>query len=295
MCYNRCGEFMNGIVLVNKPSGYTSRDVVNIIGKKLETKKIGHTGTLDPMATGVMVLCVGTATKLVEIITSEKKEYIAQIILGLKTDTGDITGNVLEEQNVVFTQEKLDDVCKRMRKTYLQTVPIYSAVKVNGKKLYEYARKGVYVDLPTREVTIYELECIEGPIYENGKTIFTIRALVSKGTYIRSLIEDLAASLETIGTMASLTRTKQGDYRLEECIPIEEVERQSLIEMDSALLKYPVVQVDLFLEKKIRNGCILENRYTEPIILFQNEEGILLALYQRYEKDSTKIKPWKML
>ena len=159
---------MNGILLINKEAGMTSRDVVNQVCHILNTKKVGHTGTLDPLATGVMVVCVGNATKMVEVITASEKEYIANVILGTKTDTGDITGNILEEQETYITLEKLMNACEQMTKTYEQTVPIYSAVKINGKKLYEYARRKELVSLPKRQVTIYELDLLSEPIYENG-------------------------------------------------------------------------------------------------------------------------------
>lgn len=288
---------MNGILVIDKPEGYTSRDIVNIVGKKLGTKKIGHTGTLDPLATGVMVLCVGHATKMVELITAFQKEYITTVIFGTKTDTGDVTGNIVEETQAHISKEEIEKACLQMIKTYDQTVPIYSAVKVNGRKLYEYARANKDIVLPKREVTIYELETISEPIYENGKTIIKIRAFVSKGTYIRSLIEDLASSLNTIGTMSQLRRTKQGDYTLEDCNTLADFENETyqIHDFKNILSQYPVVIVDDYLENKIKNGCILENRYQESVILFQTKDGDNLALYQVYEKDNTKIKPWKML
>lgn len=288
---------MNGILLVNKESGMTSRDVVNQVCHILHTKKVGHTGTLDPIAEGVMVLCIGNATKLVEVVTASQKEYVAEVVLGTKTDTGDITGNIIEEQEVCISSEDIKEAIQKMKKTYQQTVPLYSAVKINGKKLYEYAREGNQIELPSREVTIYEIECVTEPYYENGKTIFQIRTLVSKGTYIRSLIEDLAAYLNTIGTMASLKRTKQGIFSIEDCYRLEQIENNEieLLDISTVLNDYPKITVDEYLENRIRNGAILENRYIEDVVLFQNKEGILLALYHIYSKDPNKMKPWKML
>lgn len=288
---------MNGILLVNKETGMTSRDVVNQVCHILNTKKIGHTGTLDPLATGVMVLCVGSATKLVEVVTANKKEYVAEVIFGIQTDTGDITGHILDKKDTCISFEQIKEACKNMKKTYEQTVPIYSAVKVNGKKLYEYARSGMTIDLPKREVTIYELECTVPPTYEDGKTIFTIRTTVSKGTYIRSLIEDLANALNTIGTMQTLTRTRQGNFKIEACNTLEQIEKNEfeLLDISTVLMDYPKIVVDDYLETKIKNGVILENRYTDDVVLFQNQKGELLALYRIYEKDISKMKPWKML
>ena len=152
---------MNGILLVNKPIDYTSRDVVNKLTKILKTKKIGHTGTLDPIATGVLVVCVGNTTKLCEILTSEYKEYIATIKLGIKTDTLDTTGTIIEEKDYNVTEEQIKEVLNSFLGDSIQTTPIYSAVKVNGKKLYEYARIGIELELPKKEIEVYDIELIE--------------------------------------------------------------------------------------------------------------------------------------
>ena len=286
---------MDGNLLINKEKNYTSRDIVNIISKELNTKKVGHTGTLDPIATGVLVICVGSSTKLVEYLTSTYKEYEAEIVLGIKTDTGDITGNILKEEKVKIEKEQIEKVLKNMTKEYYQTVPIYSAVKVNGKKLYEYARNNESVDLPKRKVDIKELELISNITYYNNKTIFKIRTLVSKGTYIRSLIEDIASSLNTIGTMKNLVRTKQGDFNLKDCYTIEDIKnnKYNFITKEEALKNFYTVEVDEYLEKKIKNGCILNNIYNKDLILFK-KDGKILATYKNYQKEKGKIKPDKM-
>lgn len=178
---------MSGILVVYKEAGMTSRDVVNKVGKLLHTKKIGHTGTLDPIATGVLVLCVGSATKIVELLTATEKEYIAEVTLGIETDTLDNTGSILKKENVLISKEQIEAVLKSMVGDYLQEVPLYSAIHVNGKKLYEYARNKEEVKLPTRMVSIYSLELLQ---YNENK--FTIKTKVSKGTYIRSLIRDIS-------------------------------------------------------------------------------------------------------
>lgn len=286
---------MNGILLVNKEKNYTSRDIVNIVSKKLKTRKVGHTGTLDPLATGVLVLCIGNATKLVEILTSTEKEYEAEIILGIKTDTLDITGNILKEENTFKTKEEIESVLQKMTKKYEQTVPIYSAVKINGKKLYEYARNNEEIELPKRMVEIKKLELINDIKYIEGKTIFKIRTLVSKGTYIRSLIEDIASNLNTIGTMKNLNRTKQGIFDLKECYTLDEIgnDKYKLIEVDEVLKDFYTITVDLDLEKKIKNGCILNNIYNKDYIVFKKDNKVI-AIYTIYDKDKTKIKPYKM-
>ena len=151
---------MNEILVVNKDKDMTSRDVVNILNKKFNTKKIGHTGTLDPIATGVLVVCIGKYTKLVDLLTSQNKEYIAEIKLGIKTDTGDITGNILDKKDYDVDEDKIKNVLNSILGKQIQTPPIYSAIKVNGKKLYEYARNNESVEIPKREIEIYSTELI---------------------------------------------------------------------------------------------------------------------------------------
>lgn len=286
---------MNGIILINKEENFTSRDIVNIVSKTLKTKKVGHTGTLDPLATGVLVLCVGEATKIAELLTSTYKEYIAEVILGINTDTLDITGEKLQECSVVKSKIEIEEVLKKMKKKYLQEVPIYSAVKINGKKLYEYARNNETIELPKKEVDIKEIELLDYKI-EDDKTIFKFKCLVSKGTYIRSLIRDIAFELNTIGTMKSLIRSKQGIFNLEDTNTLEDVKNNNfkLIPIKEVLNDYKTIIVDELLETKIKNGSILDNIYNEDIILFKNKNNKLLALYKKYEKDESKMKPYKM-
>lgn len=287
---------MNGILLVNKKENWTSRDVVNRVGKILGTKKVGHTGTLDPLATGVLVLCIGSATKLNEILTSTYKEYEAEITLGLLTDTLDITGNELKEEKVNVNKEQILEALNKMTGKYVQEVPIYSAVKVNGRKLYEYARAGESVELPKREVDIKELELIGNIKYTDNKTIFNIRCLVSKGTYIRALVNDIANSLNTIGVMSKLTRTKQGKFKLENCYKIEDIEsgNYKLISIAEVLNNFPKVVVDGYLENLIKNGAVINDEWKQEHILFINKNNCLLALYKSYDKEKNKLKPWKM-
>lgn len=287
---------MNGVIVVNKEKDYTSRDIVNIISKKLNIKKVGHTGTLDPLATGVLVICVGKATKLVELLTCEDKEYIAEVILGISTDTLDITGNILKEKDVIINKTSILECLNKLQGEYEQEVPIYSAVKINGKKLYEYARNNEEVKLPKRKVKIKKLELIGDIKYSDSKTIFKIKCLVSKGTYIRSLINDIATNLNTIGCMKSLIRTKQGNFKIENSYSLEDIKNDNyeLLDIDNLLDNLYVVKVDNYLENKIRNGSILKNLYKDDVIVFKNLNNELLAIYQIYEKDKTKIKPWKM-
>lgn len=287
---------MDGILVVNKPIGYTSRDIVNIVGKILNIKKIGHTGTLDPIATGVLVLCIGKATKLVEILTSTEKEYIAEVTLGLNTDTLDNTGKILTEQIVHFEKEQIVETLNSMLGFYNQEVPIYSAVKLNGKKMYEYARENKEINLPKRTVEIKKIELSSDIKYKNGKTIFEFRCLVSKGTYIRSLIRDIALKLNTVGIMSNLIRTKQGSFSIDQSYDIESIKNNNyeIISISDCLESYKNIIVDDFLINKIKNGAILQNRYNENTIVFKDNNNNVLAIYKTYNKDITKIKPWKI-
>ena len=281
---------INGLLVVNKPENYTSRDVVNEVGKILKTKKIGHTGTLDPIATGVLVLTVGKATKLSEIITSEEKEYVASVILGIDTDTLDITGNILKEENANISKNEIIKVLDSFKTSYNQEVPIYSAVKINGKKLYEYARENKEVSLPKRLVTIKEIKLLDYK-YENNKTYFSFSCLVSKGTYIRSLIRDIALKLNTIGAMETLNRTKQGNYSINDSYTLEDIKNNnySVISIKEALSNFYTVKVDEKLKFKVINGAILEDIYDKDYVLFMDED--VLALYKRIDN---KLKPFKM-
>ena len=267
---------MNGIILINKPKGITSRDVVNYISKTLDIKKIGHNGTLDPLAEGVLVICLGKYTKLNEILSSEEKEYIAEVKLGYFTDTLDITGTVLGEGEVNLTLENLKNVFDNFPRRYLQEVPKYSAVKVKGKKLYEYAREGIDVELPKKEVLIKELELLS---FE-GDT-FTFKTMVSKGTYIRSLIRDLLLMAGAIGTMSNLTRTRQGKFTLEEACSLEDIEKGNykLLKVKD-ISNIQTVIIDNMLKKKILNGAKIIGNYPNRV-LFVDETGTELAIYIR--------------
>ncbi|MFV0250122.1 MAG: tRNA pseudouridine(55) synthase TruB [Bacilli bacterium] len=280
---------MNGLLFINKEPNKTSRDIVNEICKKLNTKKVGHTGTLDPMATGVLIICVGAATKLVDIITSKEKVYEAEITLGIKTNTLDTTGEILTTQATTKTKEEIEQVLNSMIGTYSQQVPSYSAVKINGKKLYEYAREKIQIELPSRQVEIKSLELISDIIYENNKTIFKIRTKVSKGTYIRSLINDIATKLNTIGVMSSLTRTKQGNISIDDCINLKDIE--TLHPIEELFCDKQKTMINEILEKKILNGSVLEDTINQEKVYFYNNNNKLIAIYK---KEDNKIKPWKM-
>ena len=283
---------MNGIIILNKPKDYTSRDVINKLNHLLKTKKIGHTGTLDPIATGVLVICIGKYTKLCDLLTSTYKEYIATIKLGIKTDTLDITGNIIERQKTpILKEQKIKDTLNSFIGQSIQTTPIYSAVKVNGKKLYEYARLGQEVELPKRNIDIKDIELIS---YEKDE--ITFKTTVSKGTYIRALIDDICTKLNTIGTMSSLIRTKQGKFDIRNSNTLEDIANNNynLLKIEDVLDDIRIININENLYDKIKNGAIIPKKYSEDIVCFKYQNNIV-AIYKTYDKDNTKVKPYIML
>lgn len=281
---------MDGVIVVNKPKGITSRDVVNKVCKIFNTKKVGHTGTLDPIATGVLVICVGRATKLVEVITCNDKEYVAEVKLGVLTDTLDTDGNIIKEESVSITKEELIEVLNSFKKEYDQRVPIYSAVKINGKKLYEYAREGIDITLPSRKVAIKEIKLLEF-----NEDSYKFEVLVSKGTYIRSLIKDINDKLGVIGSMSNLTRTKQGKFNINDSYSIEDIEKGNykLLSTTDVIKDENSVIIDDNLYSVIKNGGIINNIYSNDIVTFIYKDEVI-AMYKVYDKDNTKMKPYKM-
>ncbi len=258
---------MDGILIINKPKQYTSHDVVAKV-KKICGEKVGHTGTLDPMATGVLPLLLGQGTKLSKYLINHDKTYIATIQLGKKTDTLDSEGSILEERIVdgkLLNKENVQRVLECQIGKQIQTPPIYSAIKVNGKKLYEYARKGVEVEIPKREIEIYNIELLD--INEKDKTI-EFKVHCSKGTYIRTLCENIAEKLGTIGYMKELNRVQVGQFNLNQAITVEELEKnkenekflnQHLITVQNFFEKYPIVELKEEKLKLFLNGVQLTN------------------------------------
>ena len=281
---------MNGILVVDKPEGYTSRDIVNIVCKKLSTKKVGHTGTLDPIATGVLVLCVGKSLKLTELLVSTKKEYIATMKLGIETDTLDITGNVVDKRNIPYLKkEDIENALAKFKGKITQEVPKYSSISVNGKRLYQYAREGIEVSLPKREVEIFEIELLSD-IVDNE---FTFRCVVSKGTYIRSLIRDIGYALGTCATMTKLKRTKQGSFSLEKSYNLEDIENGNYKLLNAIdVINLPKVIVDDNMAFRIKNGQVLRKFFNSDMAMILNKENDLLAIYKK--KDDYFVKPYKM-
>ena len=276
-------QMNNGLLVVNKPKGMTSRDVVNKVCRKFNTKSVGHIGTLDPLAEGVLVCLIGKYTKLANILTNHDKEYIASFKLGILTDTLDITGNFLKEGKKDFSKDEIINALNHFKGTYNQEVPIYSAVKVNGKKLYEYARNNIDVKLPSKMVNIYDIELID-----INDDIITIKCKVSKGTYIRSLIRDIGAFLDTYATMTSLVRTTLGNFNIDDAYTLEDIENNN----------YKLLKLTDFLDvvtkkidneedyRHIKNGNVMNIKSNKYILFTYEDENIAL-----YEPFDNKIKP----
>ncbi|WP_235070641.1 tRNA pseudouridine(55) synthase TruB [Turicibacter sp. TJ11] len=286
---------MDGVLLLDKPAGMTSHDCVNIVRKVLKTKKVGHTGTLDPSVTGVLPICVGRATKISQFLTANEKEYLGEVTIGFSTTTEDADGDVVEKKVVdrVMTKEEVLDVLKSMLGTSIQVPPMYSAVKVNGKKLYEYARAGIEVERPQREVTIYELELL-GDLHqtEDGCVKFSFRVKGSKGLFVRTVAVTIGEKLGYPAHMSHLRRIASGVFKISDCLTIdafkEKVEQETLtlLTLEEAMADFPSVIVDSWVEKLVRNGVQLYPKQVNhtkhsPVALF-NQNGQCLAVYEKH-------------
>ena len=270
---------MDAIYVIDKPKGLTSRDVVNQMGKILGTKHLGHTGTLDPLATGVLVIAVVRATKIIDLLTSTEKGYLAEVKMGLLTDTLDITGNVLEEVEVPSVSfMELEKTLQSFVGKYEQEVPLYSAVRVQGKRLYEYARENQKVVLPKREVEISKITLLN---LQQDTFSFSVR--VSKGTYIRSLIRDIGVKLQIPMSMQNLRRLHQGMFSIDKAIPLAQFTKQTPGYSCSEVLQriYPRETISQELVKKVQNGAKITLPRAERYLLLYDEQDHLLALYQK--------------
>ena len=242
---------MNGIVIINKPKGCTSHDVVYKV-KKLFNEKVGHTGTLDPMAEGVLPVLVGKGTLLSKYLINHDKKYVVKLQLGIKTDTADSEGKIIEEKDMdlsIFNQEKLNEILKTFIGKQEQIPPIYSAIKVNGKKLYEYARKGQNVEIKPRQIEIYDINLIN---FSKEEKQIEFEVFCGKGTYIRSLCEDIAKKMNTVGYMKELKRIQVGDFKIKNSVTVEE------------------------LTANFDNEKYIENKIISIEKLFENNEKIIL-------------------
>lgn len=267
---------MDGIIIVNKEKNWTSNDVVQKI-KGIFHEKVGHTGTLDPLATGVIPVLVGKGTLLSKYLINHDKEYIATIKLGEKTSTGDSEGEILEQKNVddsILNEALVKSTLKKFEGTITQIPPIYSAIKVNGKKLYEYARKGQSIEIPSRNIEIYEINLLS--ISKQDKEII-FRVHCSKGTYIRTLCEDIAKELGTVGFMKELQRIKVGDFLIENSLTISELDDKekvdnNIITIEKFFANKENIELDSDSLKKFINGVKIKVPKIDNVykIYFQN-------------------------
>ena len=273
---------MEGIIIVNKPKGITSFDVIRKLKKILKTKKIGHTGTLDPLATGVMLMCVGKATKLASDLEAKDKVYIADFDIGYATDTYDIEGKKIAENIIEVSKENLEQSIKKFIGNIKQVPPMYSAIKIDGNKLYHLARKGIEVERPERDVTIEYINLLD---FKDNKA--KIETKVSKGCYIRSLIYDIGQDLGTYATMTALQRKQVGDYSLETSYTLEQIEEMVLnndfkflktIEEIFSYDKYSLqTEKELTLYKNGNTVKIKENLENKKYRIYFQDEFIGLA------------------
>ena len=271
---------MNGIVIVDKPQDWTSQDVAARLRRVFNTRRIGHGGTLDPMATGVLPVFVGRGTRAVSFFEHAEKVYETVLRPGITTDTEDITGTVLTQQEVCLTGEEIEAVLPRFRGEILQTPPMYSALKVDGKKLYELARKGVEVERKPRPITIHELTLLK--VAEDG---IHLRVHCSKGTYIRTLCKDIGQALGCGGCMAALRRVQAGEYTAEQAVPLEtllesENPEQYLLTVDSMFASHPQVTLTPKQELRCRNGNSFSVDMAQGTYRLYSQTGEFLALAQ---------------
>ena len=285
---------MNGIVIIDKPAGWTSNDVVSKLRGVLRTRRVGHGGTLDPMATGVLPVFVGRATRGVEFFEHAEKTYETVLRLGITTDTEDITGTVLTQQDAFVTGAMLEDVLSKFRGEILQVPPMYSALKVNGQKLYDLARKGREVERQSRPVTIHELTLLG--MEADG---IHLRVRCSKGTYIRTLCKDIGAALGCGGCMAALRRVQAGEYTIGQAVPLatlieaDDPERY-LRPVDTMFASFPKAELTPNQEKRCRNGnaftvTMADGTYRaygqsgEFLMLAKVESGIMSTIKSFFE------------
>lgn len=266
---------LNGIVIINKPQGFTSHDVVNVVRKILGTRKVGHTGTLDPNAEGVLPVCVGKSTKACDMLTFSDKEYIAEVKLGITTDTHDIWGQTTSSQTVSVDEAQIRDAVSHFVGEIEQVPPMYSAIKQNGKKLYELAREGITLKLAPRKVTIYSCD-----VSDITGDSFKIRVKCSKGTYIRSLCRDIGNYLGCGAVMTSLVRTASSVFNIDDSLTLDELKLRAekngphsvLMCVDNVFMQYKAITVNAKLEKRLLNGAYSRVNYEFGTYRIYNSE-----------------------
>ena len=296
---------MDGIVNILKPPGMTSHDVVAFVRRCTKIKKVGHTGTLDPGAVGVLPICIGKATKVSDLIMAEEKEYRAEVKLGVTTDTQDSYGEILEQKKVIADEQSIRNVIAGFIGTIEQVPPMYSAIKINGQKLYELARQGIEIERKSREVIIHDIKIIKIDL-ENNRVLIHVKC--SKGTYIRTLCYDIGEKLGCGAHMSFLLRTRSGQFDIDGTITVEEMEQHSsegtmeqlLFPVDSVFESYNRISVDTAVETKIRNGNEIpidrlksENKYSlgDTLRVYNsNSDFLCLSRIENNKDGNTVIK-----
>ncbi|MGX6441938.1 tRNA pseudouridine(55) synthase TruB [Neobacillus sp. K501] len=301
---------MEGILPLFKPAGLTSHDCVFKLRKILKTKKVGHTGTLDPDVTGVLPICIGKATKVAEYITDAGKTYEGEVTIGFATTTEDASGEVVAAKKVTgtITREEILRVLQSLTGEIEQTPPMFSAVKVNGKRLYEYARKGIEVERPTRKVTIYSIELMDEREEFAGDTIsFKFRVDCSKGTYIRTLAVMVGEKFGYPAHMSGLKRVKSAAFTIEDCLTFEQIESmmesgaisEALRPLEMALSHLPKYVINDKVAEKVKNGALLQIpdhlKNSDGPVIAETEEGQALAIYAKHPSKPGLLKPVKVL
>ncbi|HBT59497.1 MAG TPA: tRNA pseudouridine(55) synthase TruB [Acholeplasmataceae bacterium] len=283
---------MDGIYLINKEKDMTSHDVVNILRRKLKTRQIGHAGTLDPMATGLLVVLVGKATKLSDLLLSEKKAYSGTIKIGYSTDSYDFTGNeVSRSETFELSKREIDEAIEKIKAMETQLPPMHSAIKVNGKKLYEYARKDQTIEIQKRPITIESFECTSFKKDDFGYTL-SFKSIVSKGTYIRSIANDFGQLIGIPSHLSSLNRMASGQFDLKDAYTLDEVNEFTTpsLSLEDYAKTLDEVTLSDYLSKLVRNGIRLDDRQTtsEGPVLVKNNFNVPIAIYV---KDGKTYKP----
>lgn len=284
--YNGCGDNMDGILLVHKPKDFTSHDVISVLRGILKTKKLGHTGTLDPDATGLLVVGVNKGTKIMKYLNNDVKEYIATAAIGASTDTVDKTGEIIDQKPVTMIQN-LDSVIQSFYGLYTQTPPMYSAIKYKGKRLYEYARKGITIDdIPSRDIEILDIQRISDIIYKDDMAFFDYKVLASKGLYVRTLSYDIGKKLGYPAHNYELHRTKAGHFDIKDSYTLDDIRagRYSLISMSDSLSFMQKITIQPEFEHHVNNGMAISLRhFPKPeMTRIVDENDTLLAIYDKH-------------
>ena len=304
-------EQLNGILILNKPAGFTSHDCIMKVRKILRMKKVGHTGTLDPDVTGVLPICLGKATRVAEYITDAGKEYIGEVTIGWSTTTEDASGDIVDKKKVdrSITRTEIMGILNSLTGTIVQTPPIYSAVKVNGKRLYEYALKGQKVEIPSRKVNIYEIELLDDrELFEGDSISFSFRVSCGKGTYIRTLSCMIGDKLGYPAHMSKLIRSRSASFTLKDAVSLEQLAvhaeegtiNQILKPIEEGVLNLPRVTAPGKIAEKVQNGAVLTTddlsaaNMESPFSVF-NDRQELLAIYQHHPEKKGLCKPVKVI